>query len=166
MRTSFLALAHKSIASQLLAHTSAGVSINVQGWISSPRRMKNFTFVHVNDGSLSGSNGLQAVIKNNHLDSDLAAKLAIGASVDFEGVLVENTRDASLELQVASIKILGECDRMYYPDSLEPTSSSDKSRPSSQKLRPTLSSPRTTPPQPSSASTPTYVPVSLETAPS
>ncbi|CAD5119354.1 DgyrCDS7972 [Dimorphilus gyrociliatus] len=82
----------------------------VRGWISSIRKHKNVTFLHLQDGTTTDD--LQIVA----LDDLPIPNLTYGSSVEAKGRLVRSPYDKQeVELSVEEVKVLGSCDPEAYP---------------------------------------------------
>ncbi len=90
--------------------------VTVAGWVRTRRDSKGgFSFIELNDGSCFGN--LQVIV-----DADLpnyeadVRKLFPGASITVTGKLVESMgKGQTVELQAASVRVLGFCDPTEYP---------------------------------------------------
>lgn len=90
-----------------------------QGWVKANRKMKDLTFIDINDGSCAEK--LQIVVsKNLKLQN-----MTFGSSVEVEGKVKTNPVNSQLELIAESVKVIGPCDptsgfpfaaRKSYPD--------------------------------------------------
>ncbi len=100
---------------KILATGEIGATITVKGWIRSKRESKGFAFVDVNDGSCMAN--IQVVIAQTLLNyADLIKRLSTGASVEFQGNLVESpAKGQRVELQATALEIFGESDPETYP---------------------------------------------------
>lgn len=93
---------HVSRISDLLISKPIDSSVTVQGWIKGLRKMKDLTFVDINDGSCIKR--LQILIPSH----DKPNQLAFGASVRASGVLKTNSK-GDLEMSADNIQIIGPC---------------------------------------------------------
>lgn len=94
---------------KVLETGKAGESVTVGGWIKSVRASKSVGFIHLNDGSTFDS--LQVVVPENFPDRDRALAQITGACLFVKGKLVPSPgKGQALDLEPASIEILGECD--------------------------------------------------------
>lgn len=85
--------------------------VEVNGWVLTIRKQKDYSFIKLTDGS--NSEGLQLVIDNTKLNSN---NINTGTSLNVKGLLIESPMKGQLyELQVEEIKILGEVNSEEYP---------------------------------------------------
>jgi asparaginyl-tRNA synthetase len=100
---------------KILATGEVGATITVKGWIRSKRESKGFAFVDVNDGSCMAN--IQVVIAQTVPDyANQIKRLSTGASVEFQGNLVESpAKGQRVELQATALEIFGESDPETYP---------------------------------------------------
>jgi asparaginyl-tRNA synthetase len=100
---------------KILATGEVGAAITVKGWIRSKRESKGFAFVDVNDGSCMAN--IQVVIAQTVSDyANQIKRLSTGASVEFQGNLVESpAKGQRVELQATALEIFGESDPETYP---------------------------------------------------
>ncbi|ABB56862.1 asparagine--tRNA ligase [Synechococcus elongatus] len=99
----------------LLSQGQPGQTVVVRGWIRTARQLKEFTFVEVNDGSCL--KGIQVVLGQELADYEMLAKqLDTGAAIAVEGQLVASpAKGQRVELQAASVEIVGGADPEQYP---------------------------------------------------
>ncbi|KAI9028092.1 asparaginyl-tRNA synthetase [Phycomyces nitens] len=96
-----------TIKSLLASNQPKDSQVLLRGWVRSVRKQKQVCFATVNDGSTL--KGIQAI-----LSEDDAKKLSTGACVELKGVLSDSPgQEQSKELQVAGVRVLGECDNTY-----------------------------------------------------
>ncbi|XP_033210887.1 probable asparagine--tRNA ligase, mitochondrial isoform X2 [Belonocnema kinseyi] len=88
--------------SEAYLERAVGKRIKVQGWVRAVRKMKDYSFVDLNDGSTSEL--LQVVIKK----CDQPADLSYGSSVAAEGELTL-APNGKMELCASDIKVMGKC---------------------------------------------------------
>lgn len=86
---------------EVIASRDINKEVKVRGWIKTNRVMKDYVFADINDGS-TGEN-LQLVCNKSD-----KAKLGFGSSVEASGILSQ-TPKGQLEVKVANLKQLGEC---------------------------------------------------------
>lgn len=99
---------------EIFQTSSEGTSLSVQGWVRTKREAKNVVFVALNDGSMMQN--IQLVIDPTQVSEELLKQVTTGASLQVEGTLVASQgAGQNLELQVASLVILGEADPEKYP---------------------------------------------------
>jgi asparaginyl-tRNA synthetase len=107
---------HRSKISALLGSTVFDVPVTVMGWVRTRRESKaGLAFVEVNDGSCFDN--LQLVVALDWAGySEVIPKLHAGVSLRASGLLVKSQGGRqSVELQVASLEVVGECDPAAYP---------------------------------------------------
>ena len=98
--------------SDILKNTSAGVEVNVKGWVRTRRSSKQVAFVALNDGSTI--NNVQVVIDADKFDEELVKQFTTGACLSVNGMLVESIGGGqSVEIQATEIELLGACDSTY-----------------------------------------------------
>ena len=98
--------------SDLLGLTTYGAEVNVKGWVRTRRGSKQVAFVALNDGSTIKN--VQIVIDLEKIDEELVKKISTGTCLSVNGTLVESIGGGqSVEIQAATIEILGECDNTY-----------------------------------------------------
>jgi asparaginyl-tRNA synthetase len=109
---------------ELLSSKPNEREVAVKGWV---RTFRNNQFISVNDGSTI--NNLQAVIDFEHTPSETIKRITTGAAISLKGKLVSSLgKGQTMELQVETLEILGDCDPEKYPLQL-------KNRPSLEYLR-------------------------------
>lgn len=95
----------------LLAQAVTEQTVTVMGWV---RTFRNNQFIALNDGSCQ--NSLQVVATLGAFDDVLLKKISTGASLKVTGKLVASVgRGQTVELNAATIDVLGECDAEKYP---------------------------------------------------
>jgi aspartyl/asparaginyl-tRNA synthetase len=83
----------------------------VMGWV---RSFRNSQFVALNDGSCLAT--LQIVVNPEVVDAETLSRITVGASVCFEGKLVESQgKGQAVEVIAESVEIFGDCDPSAYP---------------------------------------------------
>jgi asparaginyl-tRNA synthetase len=83
----------------------------VMGWV---RTFRNNQFIALNDGSCLAN--LQAVVDFEQYDAAFLKRITTGAAIKVEGTLIASQgKGQSVELNVKSIEILGDCDPEVYP---------------------------------------------------
>lgn len=91
-----------------------GSEASAYGWVKTRRDSKGVTFVQLSDGSCFRD--LQVVIEAGTIDDDTIKKLTTGASVRFDGVIVESPADGqAVELSARALEVYGEADPTSYP---------------------------------------------------
>ncbi|PUZ20456.1 asparaginyl-tRNA synthetase [Chitinophaga costaii] len=109
---------------QILADDRTHYAVIVKGWV---RSFRNNQFIAVNDGSTN--NNLQAVLALDSLDASLLKRITTGAAISLSGEIIPSLgKGQRVELKVATLEILGDCDPEKYPLQL-------KNRPSLEYLR-------------------------------
>ncbi len=95
----------------ILGLEPTGQEITVMGWV---RAFRSNRFIALNDGSCLGN--LQLVVDFEKYPEELIRRIAIGAAIKASGVLVSSQGGGqTMELQVSSLEILGDCDASTYP---------------------------------------------------
>ena len=85
--------------------------INLGGWVRAFRANK---FIELNDGSTIKN--IQCVINDDIIDEDIIKRISVGCSLIITGILVNSIgKGQSFEINVLSIKLLGESDPEKYP---------------------------------------------------
>ncbi|SAM00158.1 hypothetical protein [Absidia glauca] len=83
-------------------------NVTLRGWVRSVRQQKQLSFATINDGSTL--KGIQVILN----DAASASRLSTGACVELHGRLTDSPgKEQQKELQVDSVKVLGECDSTY-----------------------------------------------------
>jgi asparaginyl-tRNA synthetase len=103
----------KDTIKQILTKTDAvGSEINVEAWVRTKRDNKDLAFIALNDGSCM--NNLQGIADKDVISDETIHRLTTGASCSVTGTLVESpAKGQAVELQAASIEILGDCPGDY-----------------------------------------------------
>ena len=90
---------------------SINSEINLGGWVRAFRANK---FIELNDGSTIKN--IQCVINDGIIDEDIIKRISVGCSLIITGILVNSIgKGQSFEINVLSIKLLGESDPEKYP---------------------------------------------------
>jgi asparaginyl-tRNA synthetase len=85
--------------------------INLGGWVRAFRANK---FIELNDGSTIKN--IQCVINDGIIDEEIIKRISVGCSLIITGILVNSIgKGQSFEINVLSIKLLGESDPEKYP---------------------------------------------------
>jgi asparaginyl-tRNA synthetase len=101
---------HSTVA-ELLSQNKALTEIEIKGWV---RTFRANRFIALNDGS--SINNIQCVIDFENTDESILKKITTGAAIHIKGALVESQgKGQTVEIQVASIDILGDSDPDEYP---------------------------------------------------
>ncbi|XP_068082705.1 asparaginyl-tRNA synthetase isoform X2 [Anabrus simplex] len=87
----------------LLASNQADAPATIKGWVKAVRKMKEYVFFDVNDGSCADK--IQVLIPKSHRPQ----KLGPGAAVEVSGNLSKNTK-GQLELKADNVSVVGPCD--------------------------------------------------------
>ncbi len=92
-----------------------GREVWVKGWIRTVRSQKTFHFLEINDGSTLSN--LQLIVPADLPGSaDWISRLTTGASIIAVGKMVESPgKQQTLEMQVAAVTLVGDCDSATYP---------------------------------------------------
>ncbi len=98
----------------LLEDGKIGARVRIQGWVRTRRDSKGVSFVEVKDGSCLKN--LQGVVDPSAFPKALLSRVTTGASVALEGTLVASPgRGQRVELDVARLEVIGDCDARTYP---------------------------------------------------
>ncbi len=101
---------HSTIA-ELLSQNKTQIETEIKGWVKTFRANR---FIALNDGSTI--NNIQCVIDFENTDESILKRITTGAAVHIKGILVESKgKGQSIEIQVASIDILGDSNPEEYP---------------------------------------------------
>ncbi len=100
---------------EVLRTGQAQEKITIQGWIRTTRKLKEFAFMEVSDGSSLAN--LQVVLNQDIPDyENIIKRLNTGVSISIEGELVESpAKGQRIELQATQVEIFGDCDPETYP---------------------------------------------------
>ena len=86
--------------------------VTLQGWVRNHRKQKEFGFIDFNDGTFFKS--VQVVYDNKLSDFDDIQKIKIGSAIEVVGKIIESpAKGQDFEVQVVSIKLLGDCPDEY-----------------------------------------------------
>ena len=86
--------------------------VTLQGWVRNHRKQKEFGFIDFNDGTFFKS--VQVVYDNKLSDFDDIQKIKIGSAIEVVGKVIESpAKGQDFEVQVISIKLLGDCPDEY-----------------------------------------------------
>ena len=100
----------KDLYSDLSNYTNNEVTL--QGWVRNHRKQKEFGFIDFNDGTFFKS--VQVVYDNKLSDFDNIQKIKIGSAIEVVGKVIESpAKGQDFEVQVVSIKLLGDCPDEY-----------------------------------------------------
>lgn len=100
---------HTDIKEILTTPSYIGQTVTVCGWVRTARNSKNVAFIELNDGT--SLKHLQIVI-DKAADIEYENALRLGTSIKVTGTVVEARQDA-VEINAASIEIIGECPLEY-----------------------------------------------------
>lgn len=96
---------------ELLSQDKTLIDIEIKGWVKTFRANR---FIALNDGSTI--NNIQCVIDFENTNDSILKRINTGAAIHVKGTLVESQgKGQSVEIQVASIAILGDSDPEEYP---------------------------------------------------
>ncbi len=85
--------------------------ITIKGWV---RTFRANRFIALNDGSTI--NNIQCVVDFENTDPEVLKRITTGAAIEIKGTLIESQgKGQSVEIEVASIIILGDSDPESYP---------------------------------------------------
>lgn len=93
---------------EILERTIKSKEVSINGWVTNVRKMKNFTFLDVSDGS--SLNHLQLVVPAKKCEQSFL----VGSAVSARGKVGE-TKTGQLEMQVADIELKNTCLHPQYP---------------------------------------------------
>jgi asparaginyl-tRNA synthetase len=100
----------KSVA-ELLSEKQTQIEVEIKGWV---RTFRANRFIALNDGSTI--NNIQCVVDFENFEENLLKRITTGAAISIKGTLVESQgRGQSVEIQVASLEVLGDSDPETYP---------------------------------------------------
>lgn len=96
---------------ELLTSTPLLSEVKVNGWV---RTFRNNQFIALNDGSTI--NNIQCVVDFENTSEEILKRITTGAAVSLTGTLAESKgAGQKVEVQVATIEILGDSDAEKYP---------------------------------------------------
>ncbi len=96
---------------ELLRQEPKGQEVIVMGWV---RSFRNNQFIALNDGSTN--NNLQVVAELGKFDDELLKRITTSASLKVAGTVVPSLgKGQKMDLQAATIEILGDSDAEKYP---------------------------------------------------
>jgi asparaginyl-tRNA synthetase len=100
---------------KILQRKQIAEQVTIKGWIRTRRDTGSFSFLEVNDGSCLAN--LQVIADKSLSNYDLdILKLSAGCSVVISGALQESpAKGQDIELQAASVEVLGWADPETYP---------------------------------------------------
>ncbi len=100
---------HTDIKEIMTNASFIGQTVTVCGWVRTARNSKNVAFIELNDGT--SLRHLQIVI-DKASDIEYENALRLGASIKVTGTVVEARQD-SVEINAASIEVIGDCPLEY-----------------------------------------------------
>ena len=96
---------------ELLTQEPAGQEVVVMGWV---RSFRNNQFIALNDGSTN--NNIQVVASLGKFDDSLLKRITISSALKVSGKVVPSLgKGQKMDLEAASIEILGDSDAEQYP---------------------------------------------------
>lgn len=96
---------------ELLTNTPLLSEVKVNGWV---RTFRNNQFIALNDGSTI--HNIQCVVDFENTSEEILKRITTGAAVSLTGTLAESKgAGQKVEIQVATIEILGDSDAEKYP---------------------------------------------------
>ena len=96
---------------ELLTQEPQGQEVTVMGWV---RTFRNNQFIALNDGSTN--NNLQVVVALGKFEDELLKRITTSSSLKVKGNLVASPgKGQKMDLNAASIEVLGDCDAEKYP---------------------------------------------------
>ena len=99
---------------EILSASPVGKTVEVKGWVRTKRGNKNVAFIAVNDGSSFHS--LQLVADLSSISDELIRRVSTGACIAAIGTVTESPGSGqAVEIQVASLTVLGDADPESYP---------------------------------------------------
>lgn len=95
---------------EVLGLSPEGQQVTVMGWV---RTLRNNQFISLNDGSTIQN--IQAVVELNSQPDELLRRITTGACLRVSGTLIPSpAKGQTMELKVANLDILGDCDPEQY----------------------------------------------------
>ena len=95
----------------LLNSTNTLHEVTAKGWV---RTFRNNQFIALNDGSTI--NNIQCVVDFENTAEETLKRITTGSAVSITGILQESQgKGQSVEIQVSTIEILGDCNADEYP---------------------------------------------------
>lgn len=95
----------------LFKNKKVGDKVELEGWIRSHRRQKEFGFIDFYDGTCL--NSLQIVYEKNLSNFDEVQKWLAGCAIKIEGELVPSQGNQEFELKADTLTLVGSCDETY-----------------------------------------------------
>ncbi|MBP8792575.1 MAG: asparagine--tRNA ligase [Lutibacter sp.] len=101
----------RSTIAEILKSGKLLQDITLKGWV---RTFRANRFIALNDGSTI--NNIQCVVDFENTSEDVLKRITTGAAISIKGTLIESQgKGQSVEVQVNSIEILGDCNPDEYP---------------------------------------------------
>ena len=95
----------------LFKNKKVGDKVELEGWIRSHRRQKEFGFIDFYDGTCL--NSLQIVYEKDIANFDEVQKWLAGCAIKIEGELVPSQGNQEYELKASTLTLVGSCDETY-----------------------------------------------------
>lgn len=95
----------------LFKNKKIGDKVELEGWIRSHRRQKEFGFIDFYDGTCLKS--LQVVYEKDIANFDEIQKWLAGCAIKIEGELVASQGNQEYELKASNLTLIGSCDETY-----------------------------------------------------
>ena len=95
----------------LFKNKKVGDKVELEGWIRSHRRQKEFGFIDFYDGTCL--NSLQIVYEKDIANFDEVQKWLAGCAIKIEGELVPSQGNQEYELKASQLTLIGSCDETY-----------------------------------------------------
>lgn len=96
---------------EILKNKKVGDKVELEGWIRSHRRQKEFGFIDFYDGTCL--NSLQIVYDKDIANFDEVQKWLAGCAIKINGVLVSSEGNQEYELKASTLTLIGESDETY-----------------------------------------------------
>ncbi len=95
----------------LFKNKKVGDKVELEGWIRSHRRQKEFGFIDFYDGTCL--NSLQIVYEKDIANFEEIQKWLAGCAIKIEGELVPSQGNQEYELKASTLTLVGSCDETY-----------------------------------------------------
>ncbi len=95
----------------LFKNKKVGDKVELEGWIRSHRRQKEFGFIDFYDGTCL--NSLQIVYEKDIANFEEVQKWLAGCAIKIEGELVPSQGNQEYELKASKLTLIGSCDETY-----------------------------------------------------
>ena len=96
---------------ELYSNSYINKDVNVNGWVKSHRKQKEFGFIDLYDGTCFKS--IQVVYDNKLSNFEDIQKILVGSSINVSGKVVESTGKQSFEISASNVILLGKSDETY-----------------------------------------------------